>query len=60
MKWYASCLKPTASVQDSGMSRPMKCPSATKRMPKWNSGEPRRRIVFSYSSEDRVVQPNLS
>ena len=29
-------------------------------MPKWNSGLPSRSSRFSYSWDDRVVQPNLS
>jgi hypothetical protein len=50
----------TASVADSGISRPPMCPSATSRIPKWNSGLPSRSCRFSWSWRPRVVQPNLS
>ncbi len=42
LKWYSPSLTPTASVHDSGMTRPPMCPTKTSRMPKWNSGEPIR------------------
>lgn len=44
MKWYMSSVMPAASVQEEGMSRPMRWPARTARIPKWNSGEAMRRI----------------
>ena len=42
LKWYSPRRSPTASVQDSGTTRPPMCPMMTTRMPKWNSGDPIR------------------
>ncbi len=40
--WYCSCVIPTASVHDIGMTRPPMCPTMTNTSPKWNSGLPIR------------------
>ena len=51
---------PSASVHDLGTTSPITWPPMTPSNPKWNSGLPQRSRRFSYSCDERVVQPNLS